>query len=219
MVENIRETKELILQSCQIPKNWAELLEITGKVSSTLSVHVTDLMEKGLLARNEGLYSTTQRGVETLRLVPYVRTIPEGKTPKELVNMVHIGFKPTILTLKENLKFELGGLIGIKHDRTLKKIYENVVKTITKSVTVWLPHGLVPDKAIYKEVNRLISIHTKRNPDAIDDKITILIEFDLKKALDMVIYEEQDPEIKNRLVENRERILKKIYKNWHKLVK
>ncbi|MCA9819884.1 MAG: hypothetical protein KC440_03775 [Nitrosarchaeum sp.] len=218
MVENIGETKQLILKSCVTPKTWAELLETTGKVSSTLSVHVTNLIDDGFLERTtERLYITTEKGIELSRLVRYVKTTPEGKLSPELINMVHIGLRPTNLSLKENLKLELGGLIGIKHDETLKKIYNNVAKTVQQSVTLWVPKGLEPDKSTHKAIHRLVKLYTKQNPQSLDKKMTIVIEFDIPTALDEVIREEENDEVKTRLIENKEKLLKKLYKNWHRI--
>jgi hypothetical protein len=220
LAEKIGETKQIILESCLTPKNWAELLAITNKVSSTLSVHVADLIKTDLLDKDKNhFYSTTQKGIEILKLVPYVRSSPEGKTPPELINMVHIGLRPTTFTLKEKLILELGGLIGVKHEKSLKRIYEDSVKAIEQAITLWLPKGLEPDKTMYKEVNRLIGLHTKKNPKLMNDKLTILIEFDLPKALDNVIRDEDNEEIKNRLIENRDKILMKLHKHWHRLTK
>jgi len=186
----------------------------------TLSVHITDLIRDGLLERNDNReYVTSKQGNENLKLMPYVRISPEGKTSKEFVRMIQIGLKPIPLTFKENLKFELGGMIGVTHDKTLKKIYEDIAKTIQQSVTLWLPKDLEPDKAMYREVNRLIGLHIKQNSELINKKLTILIEFDLNKALDFVIREETDEDVKERLKKNRQKILSKIYKQWKRLTK
>lgn len=218
MVEKIGETKQLILKSCIVPKNWAELLEITGKVSSTLSVHVGNLIEDGFLEKDsQHLYHTTEQGIEFSKLVRYVKATPEGKTAREIINMLHIGLRPTTLSLKENLKLELMGLWGITHDSTLKPIYENVAKTAQKSLTLWLPKGLEPDTTMYKAVHRLVKKYTQQNPQSLDQKMTIVIEFDIPTAFDEVIREETNEEIKEWLINNKEKLLKRLYKNWHRI--
>ncbi|MGI0058635.1 MAG: hypothetical protein ACREBJ_02605, partial [Nitrosotalea sp.] len=100
-------------------------------------------------------------------------------------------------------------------DKTLNKIFADVTKTIQTAVTLRLPQGLEPDQATWKAVNRLIGTHTKKTRKNIKyGKVKMLIEFNLETALDKVIREETDEEIKKHLIDNREKILTKLYKTW-----
>lgn len=218
MVETISDTKIQILESCITPKSWSDLREITKISEPSLLNHVKELQEKELLTKNEDRqYLTTKKGLEMLDLVPYVRT-SSAKTPLELKNMVRIGLKPTNFTLGQKIKLELGGLFAIQHDRTLGKIYADVTKTIQNAVTLRLPQGLEPDATMWKIVNRLIGVYTKKTRKNIKyGKLTMLIEFNLETALDKVIRDETDAEIKKHLIDNREKILNKLYKSWHSI--
>jgi len=218
MAKELSDTKIQILESCITAKSWSELREITKVSEPSLLSHVNELQEQTLLSKNsERHYQTTKKGLEMIDLIPYVRTT-SSKTPLELKNMVRIGLKPTVLPLEQRIKFELGGIFAIEHDKTLNKIYTALTKTIVNSVTLRLPQGLEPDKAMWQAVNRLVGVHTKKTHKNIKyGKLTMVIEFNLETALDMVIRDEQDEEIKNHLIENREKILTKLYKSYQSL--
>ena len=218
LAEDLSNTKLLILESCITPKSWSELREIADVSEPSLLTHVNYLQENQLLSKNDDRhYITTKKGFSMIDLVPYVRT-SSAKMPMELKNMVRIGLKPTNLTLGQKIKLEMGGLFAIEHDQTLAKIFSDLTKTVQSAVTLRLPAGLEPDSAMWKATNRLIGTHTKKTRNNIKHgKLTMLIEFNLETALDKVIREETDEEIKKHLIENRERILTKLYKAWHSI--
>lgn len=219
LVGRVGETKVQILQSCITPKHWSDLVGITKKAEPTLLVHVNDLIKMRLLEKNDEnrTYSTTDKGLEFLKLEPYVRPSSQKGIPLEIIKMVQRGIRLGQLTFKEEVLFSLLGVTGIEHDKNLKPIYENVAHAMRDAITLWLPQGLEPDKVMYREVNRLIGLYTKKRQDYHDGKVTIIIEFDLPTALDRIIREEKNDEIRNRLENDREQILKKIYKNWHRM--
>jgi len=218
VVERIGETKRQILELCLTPKHWSELKDITKKSEPTLLVHVNDLMQMKYLNKSEDekTYQTTENGVKFLELIPHVRPFPQGKLTYELVKLVQKGIKLGHLSLKENLEFLLLGVHGVEFDKNLRKVYEDVIRAIRESVTLWLPAGLEPDKSMYKEVNRLVGIYTKSHKEQ-SDKVTIVIEFDLPTALDKVIRMEEDEVVRKRIEQDRDIILNRIYKNWHRI--
>ncbi|MDE1828896.1 MAG: hypothetical protein KGI25_01095 [Thaumarchaeota archaeon] len=218
LAKTLSDTKLQILEACITPKSWSDLREIAEVSEPSLLTHVNYLQEEGLLIKNNARqYTTTKKGIDMLDFVPYVRT-SSAKIPMELKNMVRIGLKPTDFTLGQKFKLELGGLLAIEHDKTLGKIFADVTKTILTAVTLRAPQGLEPDQSMWKAVNRLIGIHTKKTRhDIKHGKLTMLIEFNLETALDKVIREETDEEIKQHLIDNREKILNTLYRTWHNI--
>lgn len=219
LAEKIGDTKRIILESCLTPKHWSDLKEVTKKSEPTLLVHVNDLIQMRFISKNEEdkTYQTTEQGVKFLALVPHVRPLPQaGKYPYELVKVIGKGIKLGHLSLKEHLEQEILGLQAFSLDRNFKKYYEAVVYAIRNAVTLWTPEGIEPDKNMYKEVNKLIGLYTKKHKEE-SSKITMVIEFDFATSLDMVIREEKDEIIKKRLEENRDLIIKQVHASWHKI--
>lgn len=218
LAERIGETKHQILEVCLTPKHWSELRDITKKSEPTLLVHVNDLIKMKYLNKNDDkkTYQTSEHGVQFLELIPHVRPFPEGKKTYELVKMVQKGIKLGSLSFKENIEIDLLGVPAVEFDRKLRKVYDNVTHAIRDSVTVWLPSGMEPDKEMYREINRLIGLYTKKHKEH-SGKITMMIEFDLPTALDMTIRAEDDDEVRQRLEKDKEIIINRVYKNWWKI--
>jgi hypothetical protein len=218
IAERIGETKRQILESCLTPKRWSELIDIIKKSEPTLLVHVNDLIKMKYLNKDdsEKTYQTSENGVKFLELIPHVRSFPEGKKTYEFVKMVQRGIKLGSFSLKENIEVQLLGTPAVEHDKKLKTVYDNVIRAIRDSVTVWLPDGMEPDKDMYREVNRLIGIYTKKHKEN-TGKVTMMIEFDLPTALDMAIRAEENQEVRERMEKDREIIINRIYKNWHSI--
>lgn len=58
-------TKLKILTFCQVkPRKWGDIEKYTGKASSTLSVHINDLLDCEMLSITDHLYQTTKKGKE-----------------------------------------------------------------------------------------------------------------------------------------------------------
>ncbi|MDE1830263.1 MAG: hypothetical protein KGI25_08070 [Thaumarchaeota archaeon] len=218
LIDRVGETKIQILQSCITPKHWSELVEITKKAEPTLLVHVNDLMKMRLLEKNENerTYLTTEKGMEFLKLEPHVRSIQKG-IDKTYYRLINRGIELGHLSLKEKLEFQILGADGLRLDKSLKKVYDDAVLAIRQAVTVWIPKGFSPDKETYEMINKLIGKYTKMQPDPKLEKITMIIEFDLATALDLVIRDEKDDAVKERLEKDKDMIIKRIYKNWHRL--
>lgn len=219
LVNKVGDTKKQILESCLTPKRWTDLVSITGKSEPTLLVHVTDLIKMRLLEKNdeEREYITTEKGVDFLKLEPHIRA-KQGRSP-EIMNMAKRGIKLGKMSLREQIEFNLLGRDGLRLDKNLGAVYLSAEKAIRESVIIWSPKGVDVDKSVYEMVNRLIGKFTKSNPDPKSGKMTITIEFDLTTAFDMVIREEKDGILRKRLEENKDEILTKLYKNWHRIVK
>lgn len=220
LTDRVGQTKIQILESCLTPKSWGELKSIIKKSEPTLLVHINDLNKMRLLEKNENdrKYLTTEHGIDFLKLQPHMKSTLD-KRPKEIRKMVQRGIKLGNLTLKEKFKFELFGLDAIRYDKYLNKTYKNVAKAIQQSVTIWLPNGIIPDKKIYDAVTGLIALCSKSNKEIINDKMTITIEVDFKTAFDLILREEQDEEIKKRLMANRDKIIEQVTHNWYRITK
>lgn len=220
LIDRVGDTKIQILQSCIIPKHWSELVDITKKSEPTLLVHVNDLMKMRLLEKKEEnrTYLTTEKGIEFLKLEPHVRTVQKG-TDKTYFRLIGRGIELGHLTLKEKLELQILGIDGMRLDRTLKRVYEDTVLAIRQAVTIWIPKGFSPDKETFEIINKMIGKYTKTQLDPKSEKITMIIEFDLPTALDMVIRDEQDEKVKQRLEKDKDMIIRRIYKNWHRIFK
>ncbi len=219
LMEKVGETKRQILSACKTPKQWAELINSTQKTRSTLSVHVNNLEEMGLLEydKDAHTYSITKKGREFLQLVPHIRPLPkEGKDPFELFKVVGKGIRFGHLSIKEKVLQDILGVQGLALDQNLKRYYESIVRAVRDSVTFWTPEGVEPDKDMYREVNKLIGVYTKKHKDE-SGKITMVIEFDFAAALEIVIREEKDDKVRERLEKNRDTIIKQVHANWHRI--
>lgn len=218
LIDRVGDTKRQILESCLTYKHWSELVDVTKKSEPTLLVHVNDLMKMRLLDKDEEnrTYVTTEKGVAFLKLEPHVRDAQKRK-PKEYFRLVNRGIELGHLTLKEKIELQLLGPDGLRLDKTLKKVYEDVLQAIRQAVIIWMPQGFMPDKSTYEIINKLIGKYTKIQPDPKLEKITMIIEFDIPTALDMVIRDEKDEKVKQRLERDKEEIIKRIYKSWHSI--
>jgi DNA-binding transcriptional ArsR family regulator len=218
LLERVGDTKIQVLQSCITPKHWSEIVEIIKKSEPTLLVHINDLMKMRLLDKNEETrtYLTTEKGVEFLKLEPHVRDVQKGK-PKEYFRLINRGVQLGHLSLREKFLLQALGADTVNLDKNLKKVYEDASRAMLQAVTVWLPHGFEPDKTTYRIINKLIGEYTKTQSDPKLEKMTMIIEFDLPTAIDMIIRDEKDEKIKQRLEQEKDEIIKRIYKNWHRI--
>jgi len=216
---NFGETKMIILRSCIIPKSWTELTKLTDTSDPTMKTHIDDLTRDDLLEKISGKYETTDKGIEEIHLQPHIQAPPKkGKLPYEVYNMVQRGISPG-LSKKEKLEMSIapGIFVNFGVDKSLRKVLDNFAKAIRNSVTVWIPEGQKIDKNIFKLVNKIIENQIKNTLGKEEKgKFRIMIDFDLPLALDYAIKEEADDQIKQRLIENREKILNELYKNWGK---
>jgi len=220
LAEKLGETKMQILQACITPKGWSELMDLTKKAQATLSVHVNTLeKEMGLLSydKEKHSYTTTEKGVEFLELAPNRRPLPQNGKPYEIKKIVGRGIELGEFSLKEKVLYQTLGLVEVERNPKLNGVYVDVAKAIREAVTLWLPQGLEPDKTMYAEVNRLVGLHTKKNFDYKNGKITMIIEYDLPTALEKVIREENNDEIRKHLEKNREIILRRVHRNWYNI--
>lgn len=212
----------IILRSCIIPKSWSELTKLTEISDPTIKTHIDDLTRDNLLEKISGKYSTTDEGIKMIHLQPHTQDMPKkGKLPYETYNMVQQGISLG-LSKKEKLEisFAPGIFVNYGLDKSLRKFLDNLAKSVRNSVTVWLPEGQKTDKDIWKLVNKIIANQIKNTLETEKKgKFRIMIDFDLPIALDYAIREENDEEIKKRLIDNRETILNSLYKNWGKTTK
>jgi len=66
------DTKLLILKACaETGAGWSDLLKLTNVKKSTLYQHLTELMDKQLIIKDQGtgLYKTTQKGKDELKIM------------------------------------------------------------------------------------------------------------------------------------------------------
>lgn len=70
-------TKLEILDYCLQEHTWGEIESHTKKASSTLSVHINDLLDSGLLRKEERLYKTTKNGKQIHQALINIRKAKE----------------------------------------------------------------------------------------------------------------------------------------------
>lgn len=221
-VENISTTKLQILRSCMKEKTWTEIINETELSKPTIKSHIDRLTEESLLKKTDRGYQTTDLGIEQLNLKPHRRSYaPAEKISSETYRMINDAIFPG-LTIKEKMlgPFAAGILRNVGGIRKVRLFLDDLSKAMRDSVVIWLPQELNLDKSVYKIVNRLISEQINISiSDKDKGKFKIIIDFDLPLALDNVILDEKDSEIQKKLIENREIILKTLYKNWNKISK
>lgn len=221
LAKHIGETKATILESCINPKSWTEIVKITGKTEPTIMVHLNDLKDEGLIVNQDGLYKTTDEGLEFLKLVPNFRPIGAKDRPfLEAVNVRALG----IGKIKSNWKELVGDLVGPGLvargyiDKDLGEYYKAIADALRISVAIWLPKKVEIDREMFKIVNDVVhqAIENKATLTP-DGKVRIIIDVDFARALDMMIREENNVKAKELLIKNREKIIKGILANWNEL--
>lgn len=221
-MENISNTKLQILRMCIKTKTWTDIIEQTGYSKPTVKSHIDKLILELLLEKTDSGYKTTSNGIEQINLKPNRREYAsQKKIPSEVYEMISDAIFPG-LTLKERIEgiFAAGMFRNQGGIKKVRSYLDDLSKIMRDSVVVWLPPNIKFEKDAYKVVNQLISKQIKI-VEKFEDKgrMTIIIDFDLPLAFDNVINNEEDQEVKQKLIENRDEILKTLYKNWSKLTK
>ncbi|MFY3741919.1 MAG: DNA-binding transcriptional ArsR family regulator [Candidatus Nitrosomirales archaeon] len=220
LARKIGETKEVILESCINPKSWSELIQITSKSEPTLMVHLKDLQDLKLIGKREdGLYETTEDGLEILKLVPSVRPINSKDYPRvERWNTILFGLGKD-LNLTEKIATWFPSLVarGYGH-KEYSAFAKAIAEALRSSVVLWSPAAVEIDFDIFRQINRIAGeIIENRKAVTAKGKVRLIIDVDFPRALDMRIREEKDPKIKAELLKNRDRIIDDVIKRWHKL--
>lgn len=221
-MQNISDTKLQILRACVNSRTWTEIIELTKLSKPTIKSHLDKLVNGGLLEKTLVGYQTTSKGIELFTDKPNRRSYAtSGKIPIEVYNMINDAILPG-LELKEKMTafFALGVLKNLKEVRKTRLVLDDISKAIRDSVIVWLPKDLEIDRDSYKLVNKLIAKQIKSVQNFEEKgRLQIIIDFDLPLALDKIINKENDDSIKNKLIENKETILKTLYDKWDKITK
>lgn len=216
MSQKLGETKSAILESCITPKSWSELVKATEKTEPTLMVHLNDLQDKELIAKTtEGTYQTTDAGIRIVNLTPSVRTpVPENKVSIEAINIISSGLgKKYDLTEKLAAQFPVLVLKGYAK-KNLGAFVNAIGQAVRSSVTMWVPAKVEIDKHLFEEINHLVAQMIKKNAVISDGKVRIIIDVDFPKALDLRIRNEKEPDVRETLIQNRDRIIKDVVSNW-----
>ncbi len=185
-------------------------------------VHLNDLKGEGLIEkRDDGLYQTTEEGLERLKLIPNFRPIgPKDRPYLEPINIRALGIGKDNASWKELLGDFAGPAFVVRGyiDKDLGEYYKAIGEALRIAVTIWLPKRVEVDEKMFKIVNDVVHQAIKNKAtETTDGKIRIMIEVDFAKALDMVIREENNVRAKEMLIKNREKIIKGILENWNKL--
>jgi hypothetical protein len=86
------------------------------------------------------------------------------------------------------------------------------------SVMIWLPTKIDVDKELFFKINQVVdSVIDKKATISEDGKLRIMIDVDFPRALDLRIREEKNLKVKERLIQNREKIIKDVVKNWESI--
>lgn len=221
-VEKISHTKFRILRSCGKTKTWTDIIDLTGLSKPTVKSHIDRLMKESLLEKTDDGYKTTLEGNVQINLRPHKKPYASAeKIPSEVYQMISEAIFPG-MKLKEKMKgiFAMGILKNLGEIKKVRLFLDNLSKAIRDSVIVWLPPDSEFDKSTYKIVNQLIGtqINAIKKLDN-KGKFQIIIDFDLPLALDNVIKDEKDSEIKKKLIDNRDEILQTLYNKWLKITK
>lgn len=221
-MESISSRKRQILRSCIRTKKWTEIQNLTGISKPTMKSHLDKLKQDSLLIKTKDGYQTTTKGIEQLRLEPHRRAYARpDRIPSEVFQMINEAIFPGF-TLKERLEgiFAAGVFGKYGGIKKVRRILDDISKMVRDSVIVWLPKDSEFDKNSFKLVNQLISKQIKfiKNSET-KGKFQIVIDFDLPLAVDSIIKDEKDPEVKKKLIDNRDVILKTLYNKWFRITK
>jgi hypothetical protein len=220
MSQKLGETKVVILESCITPKSWTDLVKETGKTEPTLMVHLNDLQDKNLITKTEqGFYQTTDSGIEIVSLNPNMRAPPPAnRVAIEAINIINSGLgKDYDLTEKLAAQFPVLVLKGYAK-KNLGAFVNAIAEAVRSSVIMWVPAKEVElDRKLFQEINHLVAKVMKKKAVIAEGKVRIIIDVDFPKALDMRIRNEKDPDVKQTLIENRQRIIEDVVANWSNL--
>ncbi|HEV8387908.1 MAG TPA: hypothetical protein VGQ03_09830, partial [Nitrososphaera sp.] len=190
------------------------------KAEPTLMVHLKDLKRSDLIEKkSDGSYQTTDKGIELLQLIPNVRPTTARHEPfiepRRMIEMGLAGAPKWINLTGAFIGEVIARGIPSKDDAAY---YMAIGEALRGSVMIWLPTKIDVDKDLFFKINQVVdSVIDKKATISEDGKLRIMIDVDFPRALDLRIREEKNVKVRERLIQNREKIIKDVVKNWESI--